>query len=103
MNWNWKKTVAIVIAALVILGAFALIKVMPFKVMPFWATIASLVSFAAGFVSAWLFKDKIEEVVEIPDADEIIERIKEWFSSLDTAIVSKAVSAAKKAKTKETK
>lgn len=98
MNWNWKKTVAVVIAALVILGAFALI-----KVMPFWATIASLVSFVAGFVSAWLFKDKIEEVVEIPDADEIIERIKEWFSSLDTATVSKAVSAAKKAKTKETK
>jgi len=98
MNWNWKKTVAAVIAALVILGAFALI-----KFMPFWATIASLVAFVAGFACAWLSKDKIEEVIEIPDAEEIVDRIKEWFTSLDTTTVSKAVSAAKKAKTKETK
>lgn len=96
MNFNWKKAVAAAIVVLVVVGAFALI-----KVMPFWATVASLVSLVAGFGAAWLCKDKIEEVIELPDSDEIVEKIKEWFSSLDTKTVSKAVSAAKKSVKKE--
>lgn len=96
MNFNWKKAVAAAIVVLVVVGAFALI-----KVMPFWATVASLVSLVAGFGAAWLCKDKIEEVIELPDSDEIIKKIKEWFASLDTKTVSKAVSAAKKSTKKE--
>ena len=96
MNFNWKKAVAAAIVVLVVVGAFALI-----KVMPFWATVASLVSLVAGFGAAWLCKDKIEEVIELPDSDEIIEKIKEWFASLDTKTVSKAVGAAKKSVKKE--
>lgn len=92
MKFNWKKAVAAAIIVLVIVCAFALI-----KVMPFWATVASLISLTAGFVAAWLFKDKIEEVIEIPEADEIVEKFKEWFSSLTSNEASKAVAAAKRA------
>lgn len=98
MNWNWKKSIAIAIVAVVVIGAFGLI-----KVMPFWTTVVSIVSLAAGFIAAWLFKDKIEEVIEIPEADEIIEKFKEWFSSLTSNEASKAVSAAKKAAKTEKK
>lgn len=91
MNWNWKKTLAVIIMVAVVLGAFGLI-----KVMPFWATLSSIVSLIAGFVAAWLFKDRIEEVVNIPDADEMLEKFKEWFASLTSTEASKAVAAAKK-------
>lgn len=92
MNWNWKKTVAVVIVIAVVLGAIGLV-----KVMPFWATLSSIIALIAGFVAAWLFKDRIEEVVNIPDADEMLEKFKEWFASLTSNEASKAVSAAKKA------
>lgn len=94
---NWKKIVSIAIMAVVVLGALALI-----KFMPFWATVTTLVALIAGFIASWLWKDKIEEVIEIPEPEEILNQFKDWFASLTPNEASKAVSSANKAKKKAT-
>lgn len=58
---NTKRWVALGITALVIVGSLALI-----KILPFYATIACLITFVLGFISGYIFKNKevVEKIVE---------------------------------------
>lgn len=64
--------------------------------MPFWATLACIVSLALGFVAGYLFKNPIENIIKMVDTTEVIDKIKEWFASLTTSDAMKGVSAARK-------
>lgn len=86
-----KKWISLAIVVAVIIGSLALV-----KLLPFWATLACLVSLGAGFTAGYLFKRPEEFVANVVDADEVIEKFKEWFSSLTSNGASKAVAAAKK-------
>lgn len=90
-----KKWISLAIVAVVAVGALALI-----KLFPFWVTLACLVSLVGGFAAGYLAKDTVEEVINLVDPSEVIDNIKDWFSGLTSNEVSKAVSAAKKAKAK---
>lgn len=92
-----KRWISLAIVAVVVIGALALI-----KLFPFWVTIACLVSLVGGFVAGYLAKNTVEEVIELVDPSTVIDKIKDWFSSLTSDEVSKVVTAAKKTKaTKE--
>lgn len=86
-----KKWISAAIIAVVVVGALALI-----KLFPLWVTLSYLISLAGGLIAGYLFKDKVETVVNMVDSTEVINSIEDWFSSLNTSKVSKAVSAAKK-------
>lgn len=88
-----KRWISLAIVAVVVVGALALI-----KLFPFWATLACLVSLAGGFAAGYLAKSPIEEVAELVDPSEVVDKIKDWFSGLTSNEASKAVAAAKKAK-----
>ena len=90
-----KKWISLAIVVAVAVGALALI-----KLFPFWVTIACLVSLVGGFAAGYLAKDTVEEVIELVDPSTVIDNIKDWFAGLTSNEASKAVAAAKKAKTK---
>lgn len=90
-----KRWISLAIVAAVVVGALALI-----KLFPFWATLACLVSLVGGFAAGYLAKNSVEEVINLVDPSEVIDNIKDWFSGLTSNEASKAVAAAKKAKTK---
>lgn len=90
-----KKWISLAIVAVVVVGALALI-----KLFPFWVTLACLVSLVGGFAAGYLAKNSVEEVINLVDPSEVIDSIKDWFSGLTSKEASKAVAAAKKAKTK---
>lgn len=90
-----KRWISLAIVAVMVIGALALI-----KLFPFWVTLACLVALVGGFVAGYLAKNPIEEVAELVDPSEVVDKIKEWFSSLTSNEASKAVSAARKAKAK---
>lgn len=90
-----KRWISLAIVAVVVVGALALI-----KLFPFWVTIACLVSLVGGFAAGYLAKNTVEEVIELVDPTEVIDKIKDWFSGLTPNEASKAVSTAKKAKAK---
>lgn len=90
-----KKWISLAIVAVVVVGALALI-----KLFPFWVTLACLVSLVGGFAAGYLAKNTVEEVVELVDPTEVVDSIKDWFAGLTSNEASKAVAAAKKAKTK---
>lgn len=90
-----KKWISLAIVAVVAVGALALI-----KLFPFWVTLACLVSLVGGFAAGYLAKNSVEEVINLVDPSEVIDNIKDWFSGLTSNEASKAVAAAKKAKTK---
>lgn len=92
---NTKRWISLAIVAAVVVGALALI-----KLFPFWATLACLVSLVGGFAAGYLAKNSVEEVINLVDPSEVIDNIKDWFSGLTSNEASKAVAAAKKAKTK---
>lgn len=89
---NTRKWISVAIVAAVVVGSLALI-----KIFPFWATLACLVALVGGFVAGYLYKDKEEIFAEVVDADEVVEKVKDWFSGLTSNEASKAVSAARKA------
>ena len=90
-----KKWISLAIVVAVAVGALALI-----KLFPFWVTLACLVSLVGGFAAGYLAKNTVEEVVELVDPTEVVDKIKDWFTGLTSNEASKAVSAAKKAKAK---
>lgn len=90
-----KRWISLAIVAVVVVGALALI-----KLFPFWVTLACLVSLAGGFLAGYLAKTSVEEVINLVDPSEVIDKVKDWFSGLTSNEASKAVAAARKAKTK---
>ena len=90
-----KKWISLAIVVAVAVGALALI-----KLFPFWVTLACLVSLVGGFAAGYLAKNTVEEVVELVDPTEVVDKIKDWFAGLTSNEASKAVAAAKKTKTK---
>lgn len=88
-----KRWISLAIVAAVAVGALALI-----KLFPFWVTLACLVSLVGGFAAGYLAKNTVEEVVELVDPTEVVDKIKDWFTGLTSNEASKAVAAAKKAK-----
>lgn len=89
-----KKWISAAIIAVVVVGALALI-----KLFPFWVTLSCLISLAGGLIAGYLLKDKVETVVNMVDSTEVINSIKDWFSSLPASEISKAASVVKKTKT----
>lgn len=92
---NTKRWIALAIVAVVVVGSLGLI-----KLFPFWVTLACLVSLVGGFAAGYLTKNPIEEVAELVDPSEVVDKIKDWFTSLTSNEASKAVAAAKKIKAK---
>lgn len=90
-----KRWISLAIVLAVVVGALALI-----KLFPFWVTIACLAALVGGFAAGYLAKNPIEEVAELVDPSEVVDKIKDWFIGLTSNEASKAVAAAKKAKTK---
>lgn len=90
-----KKWISVAIAAVGVVGALLLI-----KLFPFWVTLACLVALVLGAVAGYMFKDSVEEVIELVDPSTVIDNIKDWFASLTSNDASKAVATAKKAKAK---
>lgn len=90
-----KRWISLAIVVAVVVGALALI-----KLFPFWVTLACLVSLVGGFAAGYLAKNPIEEVAELVDPSEVVDKIKDWFTGLTSNEASRAVAAAKKAKTK---
>lgn len=90
---NTKRWISVAIVAVAVVLSLLLV-----KLFPFWVTLACVACLAGGFIAGYLFKEPIEEIAEVVDAQEIVEKFKEWFSSLTATQASKAVSAARKAK-----
>lgn len=90
---NTKRWISVAIVVVAVVLSLLLI-----KLFPFWVTLACVVCLAGGFIAGYLFKEPIEEIAEVVDAEEIVEKFKEWFSSLTAAQASKAVTAARKVK-----
>lgn len=90
---NTKRWISLAIVVAVVVGALALI-----KLFPFWVTIACLVALVGGFAAGYLAKNSIEEIVELVDPSEVVDKIKDWFTGLTSNEASKAVAAAKKVK-----
>lgn len=91
-----KKWISVAIAAVGVVGALLLI-----KLFPFWVTLACLVCLVLGAIAGYLFKDTTEEFFELVDPEIVVDKIKDWFTGLTSNDASKAVAAAKRAKTKE--
>ena len=90
-----KKWISVAIAAVGVVGALLLI-----KLFPFWVTLACLVCLILGAIAGYMFKDSVEEVIELVEPETVIDKIKDWFTGLTSNEASKAVAAAKKAKAK---
>lgn len=90
-----KKWISVALAIVGVVGSLLLI-----KLFPFWVTLACLAALVIGAIAGYLFKEPIEELAEVVDAEEVIDKIKDWFASLTSNDASKAVSAARKAKAK---
>lgn len=88
-----KKWISIAIAAVGVVGALLLI-----KLFPFWVTLACLVCLVLGAIAGYMFKDSVEEVIELVDPETVVDKIKDWFAGLTSNDASKAVAAAKKSK-----
>lgn len=91
-----KKWISVAIAAVGVVGALLLI-----KLFPFWVTLACLACLVLGAIAGYMFKDTTEEFIELVDPETVVDKIKDWFTGLTSNDASKAVAAAKKAKTKE--
>lgn len=90
-----KKWISVAIAVVGVVGALLLV-----KLFPFWVTLACLVCLVLGAAAGYLFKDSVEEVIELVEPETVVDRIKDWFAGLTSTEASKAVAAAKKTKTK---
>lgn len=90
---NTKRWISLAIVAVVVVGALALI-----KLFPFWVTLACLVSLVGGFAAGYLAKNTVEEIIEVVEPSEVVDKIKDWFTGLTSNEASKAVAAAKKMK-----
>lgn len=91
-----KKWISVAIAVVGVVGALLLV-----KLFPFWVTLACLACLVLGAAAGYIFKDSVEEVIELVEPDTVVDKIKDWFAGLTSNEASKAVAAAKKAKTKE--
>lgn len=96
MNMTKKKWIAIIIIAVVVIGALALI-----KVFPFWVTLICLACGVAGYIAGYLFKDTEASVINLVSPSEVLDRLKDWITSITSNEASKIVAAAKKAKAKQ--
>lgn len=90
---NTKRWISVAIAAVGVVGALLLI-----KLFPFWVTLACLGCLVLGAVAGYMFKNSVEEVIELVEPEAVINKIKDWFTGLTSNEASKAVAAAKKTK-----
>lgn len=91
MNMTVKRWISTAIVAVVVILALMLI-----KLFPFWVTLACVASLVGGFIAGYLFKNPIEEIIEVVDSSAVVDKFKEWFKSLTTTEALKSVTAAKK-------
>lgn len=90
---NTKRWIALIIMAGAVVGSLGLI-----KLFPFWVTLACLVCLVLGAVAGYMFKNSVEEVIELVEPEAVVNKIKDWFVGLTSNEASKAVAAAKKTK-----